>query len=156
MSRLRSYKPMKRQSDKVAAAEAAYQAVYRIVDQRSGGRCEFWQPVENENDVPVQCPRRATDHHHIEKPRRSHHTPDLIVHLCRVHHDRCEWPYKRGRLIVTILGWPDEYFSFAIRFASDKLAARRACSCLPTFHLHTPDGANRCTICGCVSPPVYL
>ena len=121
---MRTYGPMKRRSEKVKDGEAEFQAVYRLVDQRSEGRCEFTQAPEW--GPPDRCLRRATDHHHILKPRRSHHDEALIVHLCRVHHDRCEWPYQRGRLIVTAHPMPGR-FLFAIRFASGKFAAREAC-----------------------------
>ena len=114
---------MKRRSEKVKDGEADFQAVYRLVDQRSEGRCEFWQPAEF--GPPTRCPRRAADHHHLFKPRRSHHTPNMIVHLCRAHHDRCDWPYQRGRLIVWAGFGPHAgTFAFTIRFASDKFAAR--------------------------------
>lgn len=120
MSRLRTYAPMQRQSVKVTVAETEYRAVYRVVDRRSDGRCEFsqipeWGPL-------LRCTRRARDHHHLFKPRRDHHDAGLIVHLCRFHHDRCEWPYNRGRLVPSALG--GGRFSFAIRFAADKFAAR--------------------------------
>lgn len=111
---LRSYFPMARRSDKLRDEEAAYLAVYVLVDQRSEGRCEaFGYDYDMAAGVVVaRCPKRATDHHHCVKPRRSHHDPDQIVHLCRAHHDRCDWPYQRGRLVVTPLG--GGRFTFAI------------------------------------------
>jgi hypothetical protein len=90
------------------------------VNQRSEGRCEFRIPCEGlvAVDNMPRCPKRATDHHHLLKPRRSHHTPDQIVHLCRDHHDRCEWPFKRGRLVITQRG--GGRFAFAIRYEKER------------------------------------
>ena len=120
MKRLRSYGPLARQSKKVKKAEPDFRAVYRLVDLRSEGRCEFDQLAEW--GPRLRCTHTATDHHHVLKPRRVHHNENAVVHLCRHHHDRAEWPYPRGRLVVTILG--NGRFEFAIKFASDKFAAR--------------------------------
>ena len=119
MSRLRTYAPMARRSQKVKDGEAEYQSVYRQVDARSGGRCECneWEGYPNQ-----RCRKSGRHHHHTVKPRRSHHTADLIIHLCEGHHDRVEWPYKRGRLRIVALG--GGLFECAIRFASDKFQAR--------------------------------
>lgn len=135
-ARLRTYAPMKKVSEKVRQGEREFSAVYREVDQRSEGRCEFWLPLEYaaltsgeslaaDPIVRLRCRKRATDHHHLVKPRRSagHHTSSLIVHLCREHHDRCEWPFARGRLLITAAEGRGE-FTFAIRYASDKFTAR--------------------------------
>jgi hypothetical protein len=118
MAKLRVYAPMRRTSEKVKRAATDYQAVYKVVDARSEGRCEFsqipeWGPV-------LRCTRPARDHHHLFKPRRSHHDPEKIVHLCRFHHDRVSWPFKRGRLVVMPEG--KGRFSFSILFAADKFA----------------------------------
>lgn len=118
MSRLRTYAPMSRRSEKVKAQEAEYRAVYKVVDQRSEGRCEFYEVAAFGF---VRCTKRAADHHHLYKPRRSAHDHRLIVALCRDHHDRCEWPFKRGRLCISLTGGR---FSFSIRYASDKFAVR--------------------------------
>lgn len=115
MSRLRTYGYMNKRSEKVINGEEEYLAVYRLVDERSGGRCE----VNLTPDPRLRCTKLGTDHHHLLKPRRSNHDPDKIVHLCHHHHDRCEWPYKRGRLVI---GWPT--FTFHIRYAADKFDAR--------------------------------
>ena len=117
MSKLRTYSYMKRRSKKVQQAAPDFQAVYRLVDQRSEGRCEFV------SEFLDRCPRRASDHHHLVKPRRSHHLPGLIVHLCREHHDRCAWPYKRGRLVVQEQ-WRGRFYFF-IMYAADKFGVRR-------------------------------
>jgi hypothetical protein len=123
MSKLRVYAPMRRTSEKVDKARADFRAVYAVVDARSDGRCEFvqipeWGPV-------LRCTHQARDHHHLLRPRRSNHHPNLIVHLCRFHHDRTEWPYKRGRLVVGFKGHGigvRSEFTFAIKFAADKFA----------------------------------
>lgn len=116
---------MKRQSEKVKANAGEFQAVYKIVRVRSGGRCEcnlFHDPTPPFSGL--RCNRQAVDPHHLYKPRRSHHDENYIVHLCRSHHDRCEWPYKRGRLVISPLG--GGAFHFAIRYAADKFAARES------------------------------
>lgn len=122
MSPLRTYPPMPRRSEKAKAEEAAFKAVYGVVDARSEGRCEC-DFLPSPHDGWTRCRHRAADHHHLYKPRRSHHDPALIVHLCRHHHDRCAWPFKRGRLVIRLLGGRH---TFAIQFAADKFAARRA------------------------------
>ena len=128
MSRLRTYAPLSRRSQKVVKGEPDFRAVYRLVDQRSEGRCEvqIFPDLEGLCQPPglailFRCRRRASDHHHLYKPRRSHHDPALIVHLCRHHHDRCAWPFKRGRLVISRQAGT---FQFAIRFASEKFTAR--------------------------------
>lgn len=122
MSRLRTYHAMKRKSDKTVQGEAQFLEVYRAIDQRSGGRCEY-VPLE---EPRLRCTYRAADHHHLYKPRASHHREDAIVHLCRHHHERCEWPYKRGRLVVESVGiGPTHRFLFTIRYGADKFSVRR-------------------------------
>ena len=98
-------------SKKRQAGRPAFAAVYAEVDLRSRGRCE----------VPW-CRRRATDHHHTVKPRASHHTAILIVHLCRIHHEQAERPYLTGRLCIAALG--AGRFRFVLVWAGDKWAAR--------------------------------
>jgi hypothetical protein len=120
MTRLRTYAPIARVSAKTRHLAPEFRIVYELVDARSEGRCEVnivgpWAPS-------ARCTHRAADHHHVVKPRRSHHDPALIVAMCRIHHDRCEWPYQRGRLVVTPLG--DGRFTFALRYAADKFSAR--------------------------------
>lgn len=130
MNKLRSYAPMSRRSEKVKEGEAEFQAVYAVVDARSGGRCEVDLLLFAGEDLSFysgtpkatfRCRRRATDHHHLYKPRRSNHEAALIVALCRHHHERCEWPYKRGRLVISLV---DGRRVFAIQFAKDKFALR--------------------------------
>lgn len=76
------------------------------VRQRSKGWCEVGSP-----DAPcgptwkgeysceiTQFSRTATDLHHLVKRPRLHE-PWAIVHLCRRHHEMCEAPYAKGRLV---------------------------------------------------------
>ena len=120
-SSLRSYRPMRRRSAKTQEGEADWLFVYRLVDLRSGGQCEFL--TEGRPDLPsVRCTRSARQHHHTVKPRRHHHDADHVVHLCIPHHERCEWPYKRGRLVVEPEGFGR--FRFRLLFGPDKFAAR--------------------------------
>lgn len=71
--------------------------VYAEVDLRSGLRCE----VQLEG---VRCRLRQQDHHHTRKPRQSHHEAWLIIGICRIHHERCDWPYQRGKLVIQAVG----------------------------------------------------
>jgi hypothetical protein len=115
MSSLRTYTPMRRQSVKVQAEASAFRAVYQAVDERSEGRCEVVLDGE-------RCRKRATEHHHLVKPRRSYHVPELIVHMCRTHHERCEWPYQRGRLCYkgAIIVPLHPAFCFTVRYHNPK------------------------------------
>jgi hypothetical protein len=102
-------------SVKRRAGLGRWRAVYEEVDQRSGGRCEVRLGPRS-----WRCPDNAVDHHHLVKPRASHHTAELIVHLCRGHHVQVDWPYKLGRLVIAPGGHS------LVVFASDKTEARRA------------------------------
>ena len=96
-SALRRRTPLKRTghlrslSPKRRAALPDWNAVYAEVDVRSGGWCELGRGI---------CTRRATEHHHCRKPRASHHTAALVLHLCRIHHAMAEAPYRSGRLVT--------------------------------------------------------
>ena len=119
-TRLRTYRAMARQSLKVRKAEPDFRAVYRLVDQRSEGRCEtvwVW------GETHTRCQNRAQEHHHLLKPRRQHHQPDLVLAVCRRCHDIMAYPFKRGRL-VWLFPNGGGMREFEIRYASDKWAAR--------------------------------
>lgn len=120
MSRLRTYARMANESDKVKQDRDVFASVYAEVARRSDGRCEV------EQDGEGRCRRRAMDPHHLFKPRRSHHTADEIVHVCRPCHDRMEYPFKRGRLcyLGSIVSGEIRRFRFALRYAASKFAAR--------------------------------
>lgn len=117
---LRSYGWMSKKSEKVKAGEADFRAVYDEVDARSEWRCEVWT---TDSGPLIRCPRRANDHHHLARPRRANHVAAQIVHICRICHDRTEWPYQRGRLVFQYV-FPDG-FMFAIRYAASKFEARQ-------------------------------
>jgi hypothetical protein len=125
VARLRTYSPLNKRSRKVQDGDAAFRAVYAEVDARSGFRCEV-STIITASTMPGdgwgRCRMRATEHHHLFKPRRSHHTAEVVIHACRACHDRMEWPFKRGRLCF--LSRMGTAFLFAIRTASDKWAAR--------------------------------
>jgi len=111
---------MKRVSEKVKKEAASFAAVYREVDQRSEGRCEVCVDL-------IRCARRGVEHHHLFKPRRSHHTAAQVLYACRSCHDRMEWPYWRGRLCYVgsqIAPITSQRFFFVIRYAADKFSAR--------------------------------
>jgi 5-methylcytosine-specific restriction endonuclease McrA len=50
------------------------------------------------------CGERAKDVHHIVKrsqgSRERVDRTSNLVSLCRVHHDRTDWPYRFGRLVI--------------------------------------------------------
>ena len=130
MSRLRTYTPLRRQSTTRQTPRGLFSPrfervmdkllrdpVYARVDRRSDGFCEVTLGG-------LRCQRRATDHHHTVKPRRSHHTEDLVMAICRSHHDRVDWPYHRGKLRVRALG--QGRFACAIVTAPDKFTHKRA------------------------------
>lgn len=108
-TRLRARSKTKR----IQAQGAWWRAVYCAVDERSKGWCEF-----------PPCRRLADDHHHLLRPRssRQNHTPNLIVHLCRRHHEQAEQAYQHGRLVIVSLG--DERFGWEVVVAENKWVAR--------------------------------
>lgn len=134
MSRLRSYAPMNkvRQTkppfqvirDQAGEALAAVRGeierldpeVYRIVDRRSEGFCEV--ALDG-----VRCRKVGVDHHHTVKPRSTHHSPELVMKICREHHNRVDWPYKRGRLVTRANR--DGTFACAIVTSPDKFTYQR-------------------------------
>lgn len=125
-SPMRRYAPVAKLSAKAVREHWKVLAVYAEVDRRSEGRCEWTDNthpmLSQDSPVAVRCGWRATDHHHTQKPRRSHHTAALVIHLCRSHHERCDWPYARGRASIVPLG--DGRFVCGILNAPTKFAAR--------------------------------
>lgn len=112
-------KPLNRVSAKVTRARPGFDEVYRFVNARSEGQCE----IHIRDGLTAQgiyattgrrglwrCLARATEHHHLRKPRRSYHLPVWIVHLCRRHHDMTTASYRVGRLEITLV--PGEPASF--------------------------------------------
>lgn len=87
------------------------------VDARSGDRCEV--VIDGS-----RCRARVWDFHHTVKPRESNNTPEKVIAICRNHHDRVDWPYKRGRLQILPVG--DGTFSCAIVTSPDKFTYRQA------------------------------
>jgi hypothetical protein len=128
MGYLRVYKNMRYKKKADPTKEEANRDVYKAVRIRSGGRCEVnLLPTEGprENLEPMdsfRCKLAAKDRHHVIKPRSSNTTVDSVVDLCRQHHDRCEWPYAKGRLVITPLG--NQRFRYTVKYASDKWAMR--------------------------------
>jgi len=110
---------MRRMSLKRQRGRAAWAKVYREVDRRSGGQCE----VILHGPFSARCPRRATEHHHTVKPRASHNTPELVIHLCQRCHQRSDWPFTNGRLVITPLRFGG--FHSEVIWAIDKRVALR-------------------------------
>lgn len=120
-------------STKVRREKKAHDAVYDAVDARSGMRCEIVNvprhvvvTYNDTADVWYRCGQPAVEHHHLFKPRRSHHTPDAIVHICRACHRLVDAPYRDGRLVYkgSIVTGAARTFHFAIVRAASKFAAR--------------------------------
>lgn len=118
--RLRTYARLSSRSQKVKDGAHDFRAVYAEVDARSEGRCEVWT-------AGARCPRRGLHHHHLFKPRRSHHTAHQVIHACPGCHDRMEWPFKRGRLCyVGALQNAGQHptFHFLVQYSASKFQAR--------------------------------
>jgi hypothetical protein len=95
-----------------ALSRAEWAALRARVVLRQGGRCLFCGA------------RRALDAHHVVK--RSQGGADdehaNVVALCRPCHDRTDWPYARGRLVVYVLGL--DQFTASLVWAADKWEVR--------------------------------
>lgn len=125
--RTRGLRPV---SKKVQRGRAAFDAEYRTVDARSGGRCEVRVQLSYLGVPYATCPpdfprtlcgERATDHHHTVKPRRSNHCAERVIHLCRRHHEQCESPFRSGRLVIL----PNGDGTFRSRYCYAKEEAMR-------------------------------
>lgn len=77
---------------RASASLAEWRETKQAVFEREGGRCQW-------------SGRPGTDYHHVVKRSAggSDH-PDNVVLLARKAHDRTDWPYAKGRLVVTALG----------------------------------------------------
>jgi len=112
---LKRHVRLKAVSAKVKAAKPAYDAVYRAVDARSGGRCEVTLPFRAVGyDRAYRCLDRATEHHHTRRPRRLAHRPSLVMAICRRHHNDVRATFANGRLWTEANG--DGTFTCAYRF----------------------------------------
>lgn len=72
---------------------------------RSKGWCEVGDcPDRQGRPMPIEfrysCAKATDMHHLIKRPRL--HEPWAIVHLCRRHHEMCEGPYNKGRLVFVL------------------------------------------------------
>lgn len=112
MSRLRSYAPLRAKSPRKLPLD-----VQSKIALRSERRCEV--VVDG-----VRCYKWFHDYHHVQK--RSQGGPDTannVLAICREHHDRTDFPYKRGRLVIRPLG--QGRFECAIVTAADKFALKK-------------------------------
>ena len=116
MKRLRAYAPLRARSARAEALRPEIAAVYAAVDDRSAGQCETMLAPNVGGIAPLRCQRRAVDHHHVVKRSQGGPTdPDHVVALCRTCHERTDFPYSRGRLVIEALG--AEQFRYEIRYA---------------------------------------
>ena len=105
---------MARVSPKRRAGVGAWAWVYAQVDLRSGGRCE----IEGHE-------HRATEHHHLFKPRALFHEARYILHVCRAGHREFERAFAKGRRVPTVYDRALGRYWTRIVTAPDKFAARR-------------------------------
>lgn len=111
MSRLRTYTPLRAKARPGLSREVQSELFWR-----SDGRCEVVL-------VGLRCIRRAQDPHHVQKRSQGgSDTADNLIAMCRDHHDRTDFPYPRGRLVIRPLG--QGRFECAIVTAPDKFAVR--------------------------------
>jgi len=109
--RLRTYAPLRAKSKPSVDAEVRQQVM-----ERASERCEVVFPLS-------RCPRRAIEIHHVAKRSRGGKgEPDNLIAVCRSCHDRTDFPYKRGRLVIRPLG--QGRFECALVTAPDKFAVR--------------------------------
>ena len=109
-------RPLAQVSPRHARPKAADDPVYLDVDRRSGGWCE----------ADEGGPRhRATEHHHLFKPRRSNHAAPRILHLCARHHAECSRAYHLGRRVHAWFDTELGRWRTTVVTAADKFAARR-------------------------------
>jgi len=120
-SSLRRHVRLARVSAKVRRERPEFDAVYRRVDQRSGGRCEVEFDIMRSTRrdrlfrrIYSRCTNRAVDHHHCVRPRRLNHVAAKIAHVCRRHHDDVSASFQNGRLYIEPNG--DETFTCYYRF----------------------------------------
>lgn len=120
-------KPLNRVSAKVRAERLEFSRVYAQVDGRSQGRCEveltrevLFGPSLDGHPVLLRCPYRATEHHHVRKPRRVFHQPQWIIAICRHHHDMTTSAYATGRLLIEPRG--EGVFTCAVVTKASKFA----------------------------------
>ncbi len=120
MSRLRSYAPLRPSIPRVLSREVQSELAWR-----SENHCEVILDG-------VRCPRWAQEPHHVQK--RSQGGPDTsdnVIAICRDHHERTNWPYKRGRLVIRPLG--QGRFACALVTAPDKFQATRRADRMSRF-----------------------
>src|SRR5262245_1292743 len=74
---------------KVRRSRRTWEVVYGQVDARSGGWCEVGPWYDGKfGTYGSEVPHKASEHHHLFKPRRSalSHQARNILHVCRKHH----------------------------------------------------------------------
>lgn len=100
--------------DEALARQGPQRLVRTRVFARADGFCEVTLDG-------ARCSRRPQDTHHVVKRSQGgEDSEDNEVALCRPCHDQTDYPYQRGRLVVTALGAGQ--FRFAVQRAPDKFA----------------------------------
>lgn len=97
-------------SGRRALNRAGWIALKQQIATRSGGLCEvvIAYTLEWDGDLlPLvrRCVRLAVDVHHVQKRSAGGaDDPDNCIAICRQHHDRTDWPFAKGRLVILPLG----------------------------------------------------
>ena len=123
---LRTYARINTVSKKRRQFEALAKVQRERILERRNGRCQVVYTSDTFGQLAVvRCDNRAADVHHVQKRSQggTGH-PDNLIALCRHCHDRTDWPYVRGRLVITPLG--QERFACAILYAASKFTVGRA------------------------------
>ena len=140
-TRLARGKRLRPVSAKTRRAKPGFDAVYREVDARSGGRCEVSVKTELRAApwfLLPRCGEQATEHHHLFKPRRGscelcglshlgpHHRTENILHVCERHHAEFEpRAYRDGRRVPTAFDAERGCYRTEVRYAASKFEARQ-------------------------------
>lgn len=108
--RRRGMRPRRvRQTHRPTLPPAEYQALVARIFARQRQRCAFCGRA-----------RQLDPHHVLKRSRGGPDHEDNIVGLCRVCHDRTDWPFAKGRLLIVALG--GGFFAHSLIFAKDKWA----------------------------------
>jgi len=90
-----------------------YATLRATIHRRANYRCECCGAGLGPFDVDHVIPRSRGGPDH----------EDNLVTLCRGCHQRKDWPYYKGRLVITPLG--DEHFNFEVHYGEDKSSVER-------------------------------
>ena len=122
------------------ATRSQWPAIRRHILERARWRCQA-------------CLRAGRlDVHHVIKRAQggSDFDEDFLVALCRPCHDRTDTPFRRGRLVITAMGYG--VFRFEHVWAADKWAVRGGARALCPSWANLPSIATHVWPMGRISP----